>query len=317
MPDRRLPLPVAPPPARLAFLDGARGLAVIGMLVANLINVFLYSVPGPLAHNQGDVLRLFDLPAPVFQFLVGVSLALFLEQRVARGLTPVGARVAALQRFVLLVLLGLVLDGIGSLQAVPTWGVLQTLGLGGALATLLAPLPDAVVAAVALGLLGVFHAGAPGEVHGGPIAALAFAPLTLAGFVVGRGQGAGAGLTGRAAVVAALGLTVAAGAHAAGIPFNKIVGTSSFVALSAGMAAAGLLALQAARRFPSWLLVLGGNALTAWVLQYVLVYYPAWLVFPEWPRLGLAPGLGAVAGTLTALACLTVALGRRGIRLPI
>ena len=53
--------------ARVQFVDACRGLAVIGMLLANLVNVFLTDVPGPLSHNQGDSLRLFDLPAPVFQ----------------------------------------------------------------------------------------------------------------------------------------------------------------------------------------------------------------------------------------------------------
>src|SRR5437867_44235 len=309
---------------RLAFLDAARGLAVGGMLVANLLNVFLRRVPGPLAHNQGDVLRLFDFPAPTFQFLVGVSLALFLDKRRARGLTRVGAQTAALRRFVLLIGLGVVLDCFGSLQPLPKWGVLQTLGLGGVVATLLDPLPDAPITGIALGLLALFFGGAAGEVHGGPIAALAFVPLTLAGLLVGRRLRAPhrADDFGRRAVAVALaGFVIAAGAYAAGVPFNKILGTSSFVALTGGTAAVLLLAVWAAElrgvRFPAWLLVVGSNALTAWVLQYVLVYYPAWLVFPAWHRLALVPGMAAVGGTLVALSVLTIALGRRGIRIPI
>ena len=322
--DSRQTNPVGGSTPRLLFLDACRGLAVVGMLAANLVNVFLRHVPGPLAHNQGDVLRLFDLPAPTFQFLLGVSLALFLERRVAGGRTPAGARLAALRRFVLLILLGVVLDCVGSLQPVPKWGVLQTLGLGGVVATLVATLPDGAVAAGALGLLGVFFTGAPGEVHGGPLAAMAFVPLTLAGLLVGRGLRSGSRphhLVWRAAAVAAVGFALAAAARAAGVPFNKVLGTSSFVALTAAMAATLLLATRAAAaggvRFPAWLLVVGGNALTAWVLQYVLVYYPAWILFPAWHRLGLAPGMTAVVATLVALGALTVVLGRRGIRIPI
>jgi len=52
--------------------------AVLSMLFANLMNVFLRVVPSMLAHNQGDSLRVFDFPAPFFQFLSGVSLVLFL-----------------------------------------------------------------------------------------------------------------------------------------------------------------------------------------------------------------------------------------------
>src|SRR5436309_14023927 len=118
---------LSPEHRRLAFLDAARGLAVGGMLVANLLNVFLRRVPGPLAHNQGDVLRLFDFPAPTFQFLVGVSLALFLGKRMAAGVTRTGAQVAALRRFVSLIGRCVLLDGLGRLQPLPKWGVPLTL----------------------------------------------------------------------------------------------------------------------------------------------------------------------------------------------
>jgi len=72
---------------RLAFVDVCRALAVLGMLFANMMNVFLRRVPEVLQHNEGDVLRAFDFPAPVFQFLIGVSLVLFLRKRTAAGLT--------------------------------------------------------------------------------------------------------------------------------------------------------------------------------------------------------------------------------------
>ena len=106
-----------------------------------------------------------------------------------------------------------------------------------------------------------------------------------------------------------------------GIPFNKVLGTSSFVALAAALSAATLavtaLVEHRGVRFPDWLRAVGGNALTAWVLQYVLVYYPAWIAFPSWRRLPLVPGMVAILATTTALSALTVALGRRGIRIPI
>jgi len=303
--------------ARLEFLDACRALAVIGMLFANMMNVFLRHVPSALAHNQGDVLRGFDFPAPIFQFLIGVSLVLFLERR---G----GARGRAFRRFTLLVALGIVLDGVGALQSWPRWGVLQTLGLGGGIAACLADLPDAAVGAIGVAVLGIFSGGANGEVHHNVLAALAFVPLTLAGLIVGRGLAAGHArrdFVRRAVVVALASILFAAIAYEAGVPFNKVLGTSSFVALAIAVSAVFLLLLAAVEaagaHFPRWLLAVGSNALMAWVLQYALVFYPAWLAFPSWHRLHLAAGMAATVATLVALCVLTVILGRRGFRIPI
>jgi uncharacterized membrane protein len=309
---------------RLGFLDAARGIVVVGMLFANLINVFVRRVPGVLSHNWGDRLRFFDFPAPVFQFLLGVSLVLFLDRRVAGGHPIAAAGRAAVRRFLLLVLLGLVLDGIGSLKETPQWGVLQTLGLGGIVATLMCTASDRVIVAVSVGMLVLYSGFANGEVHHDPIAALAFVPLTLGGVLVGRGLTTAdprAAFIKRAAIVGAVSAMLAWIARAAGIPFDKVHGTSSFVALSAAMSSILLLFACGRDRhwphFPDWLLILGSNALTAWVLQYVLVYYPAWLLFPSWQRLKLLPGLGATALAVALLSTLTIALGKRNIRLPI
>src|SRR5207248_7789475 len=118
-----------------------------------------------LSHNrEGDSLRAFDFPAAIFQFLVGVSLVLFLERRRAARGARARLRLLALFRFALLLVLGIVLDDFGAFQAwPPRWGVLQTLALGGAAGTALATLPDTLVAAVALVLLGLFSGVANGD----------------------------------------------------------------------------------------------------------------------------------------------------------
>jgi predicted acyltransferase len=309
-------------PPRVACIDACRGLAVLGMLAANAVNVFMRRIPWPLAHNQGNSLRAFDLPAPVFQFLVGVSLVLFLRSRTARGRSAGQARMDAVRRFVLLILLGMLLDCVGALHFDLRWGVLQTLGLGGIVGVFFADGSDELIAAVAIGLLGPFSGALNGEVHGSPAAALAFVPLTLGGVLLGRA----ASTTDPARTLARRGLVVgigsgllAAALYAAGIPFNKVLGTSSFVTLATSVAAL-LIALTATLdgrgfRYPPWLLTLGEHALTAWVLQYVLLYYPAWLVFPAWRRMAFAPGLVAIVTSTTVLSQLTVILGRRGIRI--
>jgi hypothetical protein len=241
-----------------------------------------------------------------------------------RGRTGAEARREAFRRFALLVLLGMLLDSIGAFSVGLRWGVLQTLGEGGAIATALSEASGATVTAVALALLGMFSGAWNGEVHAGPIAALAFVPLTLAGLLVGRGLAGPGGVAAcarRCALVALAGWALAGVLHALGIPFNKLAGTSSFVALSTGVAAAALgiaAALEtAAVRLPGWLAEVGRNALTAWVLQYVLVFYPAWLFFPGWRRLAVRWGVAAIGVTIATLSALAVGLGRRGIRIPL
>jgi predicted acyltransferase len=286
------------------------------MLVANLVNVFMREVPSPLSHNQGNTLRVFDLPAPVFQFLVGVSLQLFLEARVVGGQSRRQARLDAIRRFTLLILLGMVLDGIAAFRPVLRWGVLQTLGLGGLVATVLDACPIEINVVTAIILLGVFSGAANGTVHGNPGAALAFAPLTIAGSVLGRHLRRAPEIA--AGLVAFLAFGLALVLFASGVPFNKIDGTSSFVALSAAIAATALALLARIQHrggaFPPWLLMVGRNALTAWVMLYVVVYYPAWLVFPSWQRLSMVPGAGAIILVTIGVCASTVELGRRGIR---
>ena len=294
------------------------------MLGGNLVNVFLHRTPWILRHNEGDVLRPFDLPAPTFQFLVGVSLALFLRARRAGGRGADEARRDAFRRFALLILLGMLLDCVGALTVQLRWGVLQTLGLGGIVATVLSGSSAATIVAIALGLLGMFSGTWNGEVHHDPIAALAFVPLTLAGLLIGRGLDGRAPLAEcmrRCLLVALTGAALAAVLRGVGIPFNKLTGSSSFVALATAVAAAvlgaaaGIEALLGA--LPGWVAEVGRNALTAWVLQYVLVFYPAWIVFPGWRRLALSTGVVVVGATATFLSALAVALGRRGIRIPL
>ncbi len=70
-------------------------------------------------------------------------------------------------------------------------------------------------------------------------------------------------------------------------------------------------------RFPDALVRLGASALTAWVLQYLLVYYPVVFVIGRPPALPEVDGLVAVALCVAALAVATLALARRGIRVPI
>ena len=62
---------------------------------------------------------------------------------------------------------------------------------------------------------------------------------------------------------------------------------------------------------------LGASALTAWVLQYVLVYYPIDLFVGHALELPEGDGLAAVGACVVIISLVTVMLARRGIRVPI
>ena len=307
--------------ARLTFLDAARGLAVIAMLLANLINVFAPVRPRWLGHNLGDELQLFDLPAPVFQLLIGTSLMLFLARH-ARAGAPEIVRRLAIRRFVMLIALGGVLDALAAGHLEVRWGVLQTLGMGGLIAVVFASTSDAVALGVAALILVTHYGPGNNAVHRSAMDCLPFLSLTLLGLVVGRPLASGdrARFRRRAFIAAWSCLALAIGLRLAGIPFNKVTGTSSFVALAGAVGSTLLLALESIDASglpaPRSLVVLGANALTAWVLQYVLVFYPVTYAVTL-PELSVAANLGIVVVAAGALAALTLALARRGIRVPI
>ncbi len=307
---------------RLRFLDVARALAVVAMLVANLVNVFAAERPHWLSHNLGDELLPLDLPAPMFQFLVGVSLVLFLERR-GRQAEARRARWLAARRFLLLVALGAVLDAIAAQSLELRWGVLQTLGAGGLVAVALSELPDALIVAVAALIIATHYGPGNNEVHRSLVDSLPFIPITLMGYVVGRPLAKGEIVAyERRAVTVALGaLALAVALRLAGVPFNKLTGSSSFVLLATAASASliGTLSRLEARgwRFPDSLVRLGASALTAWVLQYVLVYYPVAYFLGRQPALPEIGGLVAVVVCVVAIVAMTLVLARRGIRVPI
>ncbi len=328
--------PAAPAPSasgrlsdRVVFLDVARAAAVIAMLAANLVNVFVADRPRWLAHNVGDELLPFDLPAALFQFLVGMSLVLFLARRTRRSGRR-AARWLAARRFVLLIALGIVLDAIWTWRLEVRWGVLQTLGLGGLVATVLADAADPVILACAAAILALHYGPGNNEVHRSAVDCLPFVPLTLLGYAVARpfagaATPAGDAIRGRVERrLAAAGLTCVALAIAlrlAGIPFNKVTGSSSFVAFAAGASATfvGAVAVLERRGVRFWppFVRLGAHALTAWVLQYLLVFYPVDLVAGRSVTLPEASGLVVVTVVTIALSAATLALAKHGIRIPL
>jgi len=216
-----------------------------------------------------------------------------------------------------------VLDGIAAGRLEFRWGVLQTLGVGGLVATALAGSSETLLLAIATAILLTHYGPGNNEVHRSALDCLPFVPLTLLGYTLGRPLAVGnrREFGHRARVIAGVCLVLALVLRVAGVPFNKVTGTSSFVLLTGGASTLLLAALDYLEAhgwtFPSSLVALGANALTAWVLQYVVVFYPVAFLVGQPSALPELGGITVVATVVVALSLLTLALARRGFRIPL
>jgi len=283
-------------PLRELFLGERDGL-VVGLLGGGLAALALFAAD--VTHGRGE------------------------EDIGERDLGPVRPRVlgTVARRYLLLIPIGILLQTL-TVRMPWDWGVLQTLGMGGIDAVVFAGTSDVVALGVAALILATHYGPGNNAVHRSAVDCMPFLSLTLLGLVVGRPLAAGdrAGFRRRALVAAVTCLTLALGLRLAGIPFNKVTGTSSFIALAGGVGSTLMVALESfdasGLQAPRSLTLLGANALTAWVLQYVLVFYPVtYAVTP--PDLSEAFNLGVVVVVTGLLTTLTLALARRGIRVPI
>jgi predicted acyltransferase len=116
-------------PSRLFSLDVFRGATMAAMIVVN--NQDSDRAYWPLRHAAWNGCTPTDLIFPFFLFIVGVSLVLSFQVRLQRGESRRSLVLHALRRSALLFLIGLVLNGMASLQPA-TWripGVLQRIAV--------------------------------------------------------------------------------------------------------------------------------------------------------------------------------------------
>lgn len=126
----------APKPGRVVSLDIMRGITMAFMVMVN------NQGPGEyfqLHHSVWNGITLTDLVFPTFLFIVGVSIVLSVEARYRHGLSTAKLIAHAGRRTVILILLGLVVNGFpffpfGTLRI---YGVLQRIAICYFIATLL------------------------------------------------------------------------------------------------------------------------------------------------------------------------------------
>lgn len=114
--------------SRLISLDVLRGITIAFMILVN--NGSRYSF-WPLRHSDWNGWTPTDLVFPTFVFLVGMTIVFSTESRLRRGATKKSIALHDLKRFVILFLLGIVVNGfpffpLGTLRI---YGVLQRIAI--------------------------------------------------------------------------------------------------------------------------------------------------------------------------------------------
>jgi predicted acyltransferase len=114
--------------ARLVSLDVLRGITIAFMILVNNSGEHAY---WPFHHAQWNGWTPTDLVFPTFLFLVGVSIVFSTESRLRRGATKASLLAHTVRRFIILFLLGLVVNGfpffhLGTLRI---YGVLQRIAI--------------------------------------------------------------------------------------------------------------------------------------------------------------------------------------------
>ena len=119
------------PPGRLISLDAFRGLTIAGMILVNNPGDWGHVYP-PLRHAEWHGWTPTDLVFPSFLFIVGVAIPLSLGKRIERGDSPAALFGKVLRRSLIIVALGLFLNGFPFEKPMAILrfpGVLQRIGL--------------------------------------------------------------------------------------------------------------------------------------------------------------------------------------------
>jgi len=113
---------------RLISLDVMRGITVAFMILVNNGNQYSY---WPLKHAEWNGWTPTDMVFPTFLFLMGTSLVFSFESRLSRGISRASLMLHTFKRFIILFLLGLVVNGFPyfHLHTLRIYGVLQRIAV--------------------------------------------------------------------------------------------------------------------------------------------------------------------------------------------
>ncbi len=315
-----------PVPNRIAAIDQARGYAILGMILVNVLGHF-DCIPWMLKHHR-EGFSYADTIAPLFIFIVGMGFRLSFMRRVERdGLSR--ARRDALRRYLILCGLGL-LYGFFDLK-VSVWDALLDIGMAGILALPFMHLGVSARLAAGTCMLALYQAlfslvgyGAwvmTESINGGPLGPLSWAFILLAGTVAwdlvasARPSRIMVGCVAGALVFAAAGWALRA--PWPGLkpfwPFTQYGMSAPYPVYSTGLCLLTVLAFyllcdQGKLRLPH-LTVLGHNPLAVYILQAVLALVTG-VIVPQgapWPA-----ALGSFLAVYLVCYCVALWLFRTG-----
>ncbi len=310
---------------RFLSIDYLRGLAVLLMLVYDYIPFFTKDVPLIFQHGRPDMLLPGDFIAPLFIFIMGVSLAVSVTRRRARGLTETAIFLSVIRRAFILFALGFLINNIrvplfgGEFNLRMRWGVLEALGtsyLVSYLVMRLKPMPRIVVIAAGLSLhtsLMLYYppylAYVQSYSHGSPVSFITWGAIGAFGMIAGERL-----MRTRDRYEQYLfrlgGFSIIVGAIVGLIdPPRKDLVTSSYALITAGGSAIMFAVLYyfvetvKVGWMTKWLKPLaefGQAAFTAFILQYVIAGYFIWY-FDVNEKLCQPAGIGLAAAMIAAV----------------
>jgi len=120
--------PAHTPSTRLVSLDVLRGITIAFMILVNNGGEYSY---WPLKHSDWNGWTPTDLVFPTFLFVVGTTIVFSFESRLSRGASKKSLALHTVRRFVILFLLGLVVNGFPffHLATLRIYGVLQRIAI--------------------------------------------------------------------------------------------------------------------------------------------------------------------------------------------
>jgi predicted acyltransferase len=282
---------------RLDAIDAFRGLAILGMVIANFIAGVNW-IPAWLKHAPDAGFTVIDLVAPMFIFAIGLTYGPSARKRLERD----GAWKMT-QHFVVrfAAILGIgALFGAGEvlLQVdgqVINWGVLQAIGVAGLVTLIVIRLPAWARLLIGLALLTGYQfllerfwlAKVLASPHGGLYGALAWSAMLILATVLGdlfhqqRRAHWNLALASALAVLVAFGLTLC-------FPVSKNRVSAPYVLLSLGLSGLLFSAFHIFVEHFKWkanlLVMWGRNPLVLYVLHLLLLGFVALPEVPGWYR---------------------------------